>query len=373
MFKRLYLVIIFGLSFVSSLFGQANGNLQLHFIDVGQGDGTLLISPMGETILFDDGRQGACEKPVAYLQSIGINRIEYHITSHYHADHIGCVSQVFQLAPLQKAAYDRGGNYNSSTYRNYVQAVGSKRQTVTDSTTVTLDSGSSNPVSVKIVAFGGNGVGTTNENDLSVVALISFGGFKAEIGGDLSGEKSGDYEDIETSVAPKVGQVDVYKVHHHCSAYSTNNAWLTTVQPRVGIVSVGDGNSYHHPAEDCLERLHNAGVKLYWTEKGDATPDPPNDIVAGTVVVQIPPTAATYTVNYGNNQSDSYSLWSPAPDATPTPTSPVVAPRQYLWSKKSNIYHYAECKTAATIKPENMQRGSAPPSGKVLHQLCPLH
>jgi Predicted hydrolase (metallo-beta-lactamase superfamily) len=371
MLKRLYLLMGLCLFFNNPLFGQANGNLQLHFIDVGQGDGALLISPMGETVLFDDGRQGVCDKPVSYLQSLGINRIDYHITSHYHADHIGCASQVFHVAPLQRAAYDRGGNYNSSTYRDYLQAVGDKRQTVTDSTIIILDPSSPNPVQVKIVAFNGNGVSTTNENDLSVVAVVSFSGFKAEIGGDLSGEKTGDYEDIETSVAPKVGQVDVYKVHHHCSAYSTNTSWLTTVQPRIGIISVGDGNSYHHPTEECLERLHNAGVKLYWTEKGDATPDPLTDIVSGTVIVQVPPKAATYTVNY-SNQSDSYSLWAPSTvDANPAPTSSTVQ-RQYVWSKKSNVYHYAECKTVRTIKPENVQRGNAPPAGKTLHQLCPV-
>ena len=371
MLKRFNFLVGLCVFLSSSVFGQANGNLQIHFIDVGQGDGALLVSPMGETILFDDGRQGACDKPVSYLQSLGINKIDYHITSHYHLDHIGCAPQVFQIAPLQKIAYDRGGSYNSSTYRSYVQVVGDKRQTVTDSTSIVLDSSGSNPVMVKIVAFNGNGVNTTNENDLSVVAVVSFGGFKAEIGGDLSGEKTGDYEDIETSVAPKVGQVDVYKVHHHCSAYSTNTAWLATVQPRIGIVSVGDGNSYHHPTEDCLDRLHNAGVKLYWTEKGDGlAPDPATDIVAGTVIVQIAPRAGTYTVNYGN-QTDSYALWSPPATGTGTTPAPTVQ-RQYVWSKKSNVYHYAECRIAKTIKPENLQRGDTPPPGKTLHQLCPL-
>jgi hypothetical protein len=229
-------------------------------------------------------------------------------------------------------------------------------------------------VVVKIVAFNGNGVSTTNENDLSVVAVVTFGGFKAEIGGDLSGEKALDYEDIESSVAPKVGQVDVYKVHHHCSAYSTNATWLSTVQPRIGIVSVGvvaDGNTYHHPTEDCLDRLHNSGVKLYWTEKGEGpAPDPLTDTVAGTVIVQVAPKAATYTVSYGG-QMDSYPLWSP-PAVGGNVTPPAAVQRHYAWSKKSNVYHYAECKTARSIKPENLQQGDMPPAGKTLHQLCPV-
>jgi hypothetical protein len=77
----------------------------------------------------------------------------------------------------------------------------------------------------------------------------------AVLGGDLSGFKKSNYEDIETSVAPKVGQVEVYKVNHHCSQYSTNPTWLKIIQPKIGIISVGDGNGYGHPTKDCLNRL----------------------------------------------------------------------------------------------------------------------
>jgi hypothetical protein len=49
--------------------GQGNGNLQIHFMDVGQGDGAILISPQGETVLFDDGRDGSCDKPVSYCRA----------------------------------------------------------------------------------------------------------------------------------------------------------------------------------------------------------------------------------------------------------------------------------------------------------------
>jgi beta-lactamase superfamily II metal-dependent hydrolase len=347
---------------------QTNGNLQIHFMDVGQGDGALLISPGGQTVLFDDGRQGVCDKPTAYLQKLGIQKIDYHIVSHYHLDHIGCAQQVFQIAPLQIASYDRGGSYNSSTYTSYVAAVGAKRKTATDGMVLTLDQNSPTPVTLKVVSINGNGISTTNENDLSVSVLVTFGAFKAEIGGDLSGEKALDYEDIESSVAPKVGQIDVYKVHHHCSSYSTNTTWIGTVQPRIGIVSVGDGNSYHHPADDCLERLHNGGVKLYWTETGaGGTPEPNLDTIAGTIIVQVAAGATTYTVTYGSN-TDTYPLWSaPSPATHPTGTP------KYAWSKKSNIYHFADCRVVTSIKPENLERGDSPPPGKTLHQLCPQH
>ena len=343
---------------------QTDGRLQLHFIDVGQGDGALLVSPLGQTVLFDNGVNGNCSKPLEYLRKLKLSSIDYHIASHYHSDHIGCTTDVFANFPLRKAALDRGGSYNSAIFRAYVAATGEKRETATPGTTMTLDAGSGQPVTVKIVALNGDGVSTTNENDLSVVALVRFGNFRAVIGGDLSGYRTGSYEDIETSVAPKVGQVEVYKVHHHCSRYSTNAAWLETTQPKIGIISTGNGNGYGHPTQECLERLHNANVKTYWTEQGAGAP-PENglDVVAGDVLVEVKPGASSFTVCYAG-RTEEVSLWEGARPATP------AAPR-YAWSKKSGLYHYAECADVARIKPENLERGDSPPEGKTLHQGCP--
>ena len=103
---------------------QANGRLQIHYIDVGQGDGAVLISPLGQVVLFDNGVLNQCSKPVAYLQALGVTKIDYHIASHYHSDHIGCTAQVLSTFPLQQFAYDRGQSYTTATYTAYVNAVG---------------------------------------------------------------------------------------------------------------------------------------------------------------------------------------------------------------------------------------------------------
>ena len=147
---------------------QANGKLQIHYMDVGQGDAAVLISPLGEVVLFDDGVLNQCGKPIAYLQLLGITKVDYHIASHYHADHIGCAAPVLSMFPLQKAAYDRGGSYASNTFNTYVAAVGGKRVTAQKGQTLTLDAGSSSPVTITFVALNGNGVSTTDENDLSL-------------------------------------------------------------------------------------------------------------------------------------------------------------------------------------------------------------
>ena len=351
-------------------FSQANGKLQIHFIDVGQGDGAVLISPGGEVVLFDDGVRNNCNLPVSYLQQLGVTKIDYHIASHYHDDHIGCAPEVFQEFPLLKDAIDRGGSSRSSTFQKYLSAVGTHRKSATPGMKVLLDSQSATPVIIQIAALNGDGVQTTNENDLSVVAVVHYGQFDAEIGGDLSGYKSESYEDIESSVAPKVGQIEVYKVHHHGSRYSSNDTWLSKTKPMVAIISASGtiGRNYGHPTPECLERLHNAGVrKTYWTETGGgAEPEPALDVVGGNIVVEVPSSGNSFAVKYkGGTQVDNYPVW----EAGQAP--PDAAMTGYAWSKNSKVYHHADCSYVANISAENLERGSSPPAGKTLHKGCP--
>jgi hypothetical protein len=80
----------------------------------------------------------------------------------------------------------------------------------------------------------------TTTRTISAAPAVEFDGFRAEIGGELSGEETANYKDIETSVALLVGRIDVYKVDDHCSAHSTNEFWLETTQPTVAIISTGN-------------------------------------------------------------------------------------------------------------------------------------
>ena len=381
MSSRRTAVFVIGLLCVASfVYAQANGKLQIHYMDVGQGDGAVLISPKGQVVLFDDGAYKNCDKPVAYLQQLGVTAIDYHIASHYHADHIGCASEVFAAYPLKLDAFDRGESYPGGVYQAYVKAVGTHRKTAAPGTVITLDQSSPNPVTITIAAFNGNGVQTTNENDLSVVSVVHFGSFVAEFGGDLSGFETSSYQDIETSVAPAVGRIDIYKVHHHCSAYSSNDIWLQTTQPRIGIISTGNGNTYHHPTDECLERLHKTGVRTYWTEEGnEATPEPGFDIVAGSVTVEVAPGASEYTVTQLNGGKQAFPTWAtsatttPAPTLTPPGATPPPTPQavSYAWSSKSKIYHLSTCRFVQSISPQNLEQGPTPPPGKTLHEGCP--
>jgi beta-lactamase superfamily II metal-dependent hydrolase len=360
---------------ITSALAAGNGKLQIHFIDVGQGDSAILISPQGESVMFDDGNSKSCEKPLAYIESLGISSVDYHVATHYHSDHIGCASEIFSQIKVKTAAYDRGQSYATSDYKKYIAEVKTKRSPAKIGQTIVLDKSSDNPVKITFVAVnastGDTIISTTNENDLSISSLIEFGNFRAEISGDLSGEDTGDYKDIETPVSKKVGRLDVYKVHHHCSAYSTNEAWLGTTKPTVGIISVGvENNTYGHPAENCLDRLHRAGVKLYLTEEGKgAKPDLHSDKIAGSVIVEVLPKSKTYKVSYQGNRSDEYLIASSGDESISGPATASTG-YSYAWAKSSSIFHDASCPVVKNIKSENLVLGDTPPNGRAKHN-CP--
>ena len=375
MLSRNFLLALLATVAAISLSAQvANGKLQIHHIDMGQGDAAVLISPDGKVVLFDAGKDMAnrkdCNVETEYLDQLGVKQIDYIFISHYHSDHIGCIPAVLKQFPLKGPAYDRGQDYSSAFYTNYVAAVGHARATATLGQSITLDTGA-DPVTLKVVSingtFAGGSVPTQNENDLSVSVLVSFDGFREEIGGDLSGENTSSYQDIETGVEPSVGAIDVYKVHHHCSAYSSNESWLNETQPTVAIISDGDGNSYGHPAASCLERLHSSNVKkVYWTEKGAGTLGA-NDVLAGDVSIEVAPHATSYTVSYGaDSQTDTYPMRASS-GAVVNDGSDVSNPteRLYAWSAKGRLYYFVDCAGAQRISKANLRTGSVPPAGYI--------
>jgi hypothetical protein len=196
-------------------FAQANGKLQIFHVDVGQGDGALLISPQGQMAFFDDGTYTDCSGIKNFCSSHGITSVQYHFLSHYHSDHLGCIDDLAAAGvTIAIAGYDRGYSYSSGTYTTYVNTLGAKRVTIAKGQTITLDAGAANPVSIQCVDLNGAGVYSpsgSDENAKSAVYLVTYGNFNEVIGGDLTGDPASG-NDVETTVGPEVGDVEVYKV-----------------------------------------------------------------------------------------------------------------------------------------------------------------
>ena len=250
--------------------------------------------------MIDNGNWRSCSNTVNYLQEQGITSIDYHFASHYHADHIGCLDDIAAAGiPVTGACYDRGGSYGTATFADYVATCGDLRQTLSAGQVITLDASTASPVTLMVIALDGAGTSTSDEDALSVVILLSYGDFDEVFAGDLPGEDP----NIESIVGPLVGDVEVYKVSHHGSRFSSFDDWLDATTPEVAIISVGD-NTFGHPTADALGRLHDHDVRTYWTNIGDGvSPDPDFDTVGGSIVLEVLP--ATYIVS-GDGFLDNY-------------------------------------------------------------------
>jgi competence protein ComEC len=283
--------------------------LQIHCIDVGQGDCTLIVSPTGGTLLFDAGENGQGNSTVfPYLQSLGLTALDYIACSHYHVDHIGGIDEVVShlgIDSLRVAALDRGWSYTTAAYASYAAAVAPKRTTILDGQVIDLGGG----VTVTCVAVNGNGLLSPpfdtkyDENDLCVALLVEYGDFDFFVAGDLSGVNSSSYHNIESSLTTEVGDIDVYQVDHHGSASNSNETFISAIQPEVSIISVGDGNSYGHPTQTVINRLVNHNSYIYQTElgAGGTIPSGKGEVVNGDIVITVD--GGTYTVN-----GDVYNL-----------------------------------------------------------------
>lgn len=265
--------------------------LEIHHIDVNQGDATLFVMPAGQTLLVDAGLSGAGEFVAGYLDSLGISQLDAFVATHYDSDHIGGVDRLVQRGIGVSSFHDRGrwdltacevdedGRVNEPQLCQYQQTV----QAETDSA-VALDPGDQlvldSAVSVVVVASNArvhrhDPSLSAEENSLSVALMISYKGFNYLLGGDIT-------EVVERRMVAeaRVGDLDVYHVNHHGSESSSNPAFLRLIRPEVAVISAGSNCRYDHPRQSVLDSLKAAvpGVEIFQTNKYDCTDGPGGNV-----------------------------------------------------------------------------------------------
>jgi len=228
------------------------GDLELHMIDVGQGDSQLVVSPDGFTLLVDAGNSGDERAVNAYLEQQGIPALDLVLASHLHEDHLGGLPGVLDEHPEAAVCYDHGGRYSSSYTTAWRDEADHKLLTLAEGDT--LDLGSSMTVEV----LHGHEQ-ADNENLNSLVLKLTYGDTTMLLGGDC--ESDGCESDFDP------GPIDVYKVHHHGSSDSSGTQLLDQMEPTLALIPVGLGNSYGHPDQGTLRRLENAGAEILRTDQ----------------------------------------------------------------------------------------------------------
>lgn len=260
--------------------------LTILILDVGQGDASLVIGPSGRTLLIDAGPpEEGIRTILPTLRTLDIKNLNWIVTTHYDADHIGGLAEVIKGPDLllnteddpisSNGLIDRGDatDQDTSFFYDYLDAAQGHRTEAEPGMRLDLGSGAFAEVVVVNGRYGNGQVIHLNpeeENEASIGLLIKFGKFRYFTAGDLTGGGGlGRYEtkDMETTAGEIIGEINVLHVAHHGSASSTNNAFLGQTRPEASIISVGKDNDYGHPSEAVLKKLKEIGATIYRTDE----------------------------------------------------------------------------------------------------------
>ena len=253
MLRQVAAVLLGGLLFVYPLHGQT---LELRFLDVGQGDAALIVTPEGKRVLVDAG-PGA-SPVVPYLESHHYDTLDLIVASHNHTDHIGGMTDVI-ASTVVRSYLDNGIPHTSATYQRTLRAVEASGAQYLQATARTITVGSAR---LRLLPPPSRQV---DQNNGSVGILLEYGEFRALLTGD-----SEQYELDHWLQHASVPRVTVVKVAHHGSRNGTTAAWVQATRPQVAVISVGAGNSYGHPSPQVIEQWRSAGARVYRTDRDGA-------------------------------------------------------------------------------------------------------
>jgi competence protein ComEC len=241
-----------------NLVGTNLENLEMNFIDVGQGDCTLIKLPKGEALLIDAGGNGAAETVVDYLKSQGINKLDFVIGTHPHEDHIGGLDVVIKSFQIGKV-YLPKVSHNSKSFEDLLLAIQEKGLKVTEAKSgVEIGTGEE----VKAVFVAPNNSNYQNLNNYSAVLKLSYGKTGFLFTGDAEEKSEGEMLlQLHTPL-----EAEVLKVGHHGSVTSTSQEFLDEVSPSFAIIPVGRDNDYGHPHREIIERLEAKNIQYFRTD-----------------------------------------------------------------------------------------------------------
>ncbi len=229
----------------------------IHFIDVGQGDCTLLVSG-DNAALIDCGENGSGKGVTKYLKSLGIESLDFLIFSHHDSDHIGGADEILEKIPVKNIYTDLVPNPKDNESFNDV-----KRVCKSKGTEILI------PKNLQEISLGSMVLkfyiptpkDRDDENENGIVVMADVWGSQVLFTGDIGIKTEKmlieEYPDLDC---------DILKVGHHGSKYSSDKDFLKTITPEYSVISVGADNSYGHPTTETLTRLSKVNSKIYRTD-----------------------------------------------------------------------------------------------------------
>ena len=283
---------------------------EMHFIDVGQAL-SVLVECDGQYMLYDGGNVDDGSLVVSYLQSQGVEQLEYVFCSHAHEDHVGGLAAALAYFPAYHV-YSPVTEASTKCFKDFV------KYTQQQGLQVEVPAvGTTWPLGGATVTMVGPVAQYSDTNDTSIVLRIEYGSTSFLLTGDM--EKTAETDLVDSGVNLRA---DVLQVGHHGSSTSTGYLFLNSVLPEMAVISCGVNNKYGHPHEETLSILRDAGVDVYRTD------------LQGTITI--------------GSDGQNYTVGTEhfAEDAQLNPTDPAAsstAQQAYIGNVNSKKFHLPSC------------------------------
>jgi len=269
--KIIYIIVLVIISICSALgyntfddFAGTDKNdtqsdFQVHYIDVGQGDSSLIICD-GKTLLIDAGENGHETDVINYLRNLGIKKLDYIIVTHQHSDHIGGMPEVLEEFGADNIIMPRltkAQTPTNSTYKAFLEALKDS-----DAKVISSKVGASYSLgSAMFYIYGPVTDDAEDINSMSVVTKVTYGENSFLFSGDAETDEEKEVIDTGADI-----DADVYKMGHHGSYTSSSKEFLNAVTPEICIISCGTDNDYGHPHDAALKRVKKHTNEIYRTD-----------------------------------------------------------------------------------------------------------
>lgn len=233
--------------------------INVHYIDVGQGDCTLIVCG-GETLLIDAGENGHEQQVINYLNSVGVKKLDYIVATHQHSDHIGGVPEVLENFGTNNIIMPRlteAQTPTNSTYTAFLKAIQKS-----DAKVIASKVGAEYVLGEATFEILGPVTNDAEDiNNMSVVVKVTYGENTFLFTGDAE-------TDEETEVIGTGANLDCDVLHagHHGSYTSSSKDFLNAVTPEICVISCGADNDYGHPHDTALKRIKKHTEEIYRTD-----------------------------------------------------------------------------------------------------------
>ncbi len=316
------------------------GTLEVHYIDVGQGDATL-IKCGSHAMLIDGGNNNKGTTVQLYLKKQGVESLDYVIGTHPDADHIGGLDVIVYKYNCEKVImpdYEK----DTKTYQELVDVIHDKNMKITYP--VVGEQYALGEAKFTIIAPNSNSYGG-NANDYSVAILLEYGKNRFLFTGDA--EEASEMEMLSNGIELSA---DVYKVAHHGSRSASTQEFLNAVHPKYAVISCGEGNSYGHPHAEVLNRLRSMGVEVFRTdEQGSIIASSDGENITWNCSATDSWQSGEQTESDRENSEDENSGNAISDAVTSEQTT-------YVLNTNTKKFHRETCGSVTQIKEENFQK-----------------